>query len=66
MSPSADSWLTMAMAEQLTPAEVALLGVAGELLERLADADAAALHRAATPPTSTPNAVGDGAAVAGA
>jgi DNA-binding MarR family transcriptional regulator len=33
-----DSWLTMAMAEQLSPAETQLLMMAGELMERLAEA----------------------------
>ena len=44
-----DSWLTMAMAEQLSPAETQLLMMAGELMERLAEADGTALHRTAAP-----------------
>lgn len=45
-----DSWLAMAMAEQLSPAETQLLMMAGELMERLAEAKVTALHRAASPP----------------
>jgi DNA-binding MarR family transcriptional regulator len=44
-----DSWLTMAMAEQLSPAETQLLMMAGELMERLAEADVTALRRTAAP-----------------
>ncbi|HTU80247.1 MAG TPA: MarR family transcriptional regulator [Solirubrobacteraceae bacterium] len=44
-----DSWLALAMAEQLSPAETQLLMLAGELMERLADARAGALRRAASP-----------------
>jgi DNA-binding MarR family transcriptional regulator len=44
-----DSWLALAMAEQLSPAETQLLMMAGELMERLAEADAGALHRGAAP-----------------
>jgi DNA-binding MarR family transcriptional regulator len=47
-----DSWLAMAMAEQLSPAETQLLMMAGELMERLAEAKVAALHRAGSPPPS--------------
>jgi DNA-binding MarR family transcriptional regulator len=45
-----DSWLAMAMSEQLSPAETQLLMMAGELMERLAEAKVAALHRGASPP----------------
>jgi len=45
-----DSWLSMAIAEQLSPAETLLVMMAGELMERLAEAGAGALHRAASPP----------------
>jgi DNA-binding MarR family transcriptional regulator len=45
-----DSWLALAMAEQMSPAETQLLMLAGELMERLAEAEAEALHRAAPPP----------------
>lgn len=44
-----DSWLTLAMAERLSPAEAQLLMMAGELMERLAEADATALRQAAGP-----------------
>jgi DNA-binding MarR family transcriptional regulator len=47
-----DSWLAMAMAEQLSPAETQLLMMAGELMERLAEAKVTALHRAASPRAS--------------
>jgi DNA-binding MarR family transcriptional regulator len=47
-----DSWLAMAMAEQLSPAEAQLLMMAGELMERLAEAKVTALHRPASPPMS--------------
>jgi DNA-binding MarR family transcriptional regulator len=40
-----DSWLAMAIAEQLSPAETHLVMMAGELMERLAKAEAEALHR---------------------
>jgi len=40
-----DSWLAMAMAGELSPAETLLLTMAGELMERLAEAEVAALHR---------------------
>jgi DNA-binding MarR family transcriptional regulator len=40
-----DSWLALAMADQLSPAETQLLMMAGELMERLAEADVAALRR---------------------
>jgi DNA-binding MarR family transcriptional regulator len=40
-----DSWLAMAVAEQLSPAETLLLTMAGELMERLAEAEVTALHR---------------------
>ena len=43
-----DSWLSLAMAEQLTVTERRLLALAGELMERLAEADVAA-HRPRTP-----------------
>jgi DNA-binding MarR family transcriptional regulator len=49
-----DSWLTMAMAEQLSPAETQLLMMAGELMERLAEADVTALHRPSSPPGQRP------------
>jgi DNA-binding MarR family transcriptional regulator len=39
-----DAWLARAMALQLTRAEQELLRIAGELLDRLADADAPAPH----------------------
>jgi DNA-binding MarR family transcriptional regulator len=45
-----DSWLAIAMAEQLSPAETQLLMMAGELMERLAEARVDALHRSASPP----------------
>jgi DNA-binding MarR family transcriptional regulator len=44
-----DSWLAMVMAEQLSPAETQLLMMAGELMERLAEAKGTALHRGASP-----------------
>ncbi len=44
-----DGWLAMAMAEQLSPAETQLLMMAGELMERLAEAEIAAPHRAVSP-----------------
>lgn len=44
-----DSWLAMAMAEQLSPAEIQLLMMAGELMERLAEARVDALRRSASP-----------------
>ncbi|HEX3924254.1 MAG TPA: MarR family transcriptional regulator [Streptosporangiaceae bacterium] len=34
-----DAWLAAAMARELTPAEQQLLGLAGDLMERLAEAD---------------------------
>jgi DNA-binding MarR family transcriptional regulator len=37
-----DSWLATAIAEQLSPAEAQLLMMAGELMERLAEAEAEA------------------------
>jgi len=39
-----DAWLAMAMAEVLTPAEQDLLRIAGQLMERLAEASVTALH----------------------
>jgi DNA-binding MarR family transcriptional regulator len=45
-----DSWLASAMAEQLSPAETQLLMMAGELMERLAEASATAVHRPMSPP----------------
>lgn len=39
-----DSWLSLAMAEELTPAERGLLLLAAELMERLAESSAAALR----------------------
>lgn len=39
-----DAWLAMAMAELLTPAEQELLRIAGQLMERLAEAEVTALH----------------------
>jgi DNA-binding MarR family transcriptional regulator len=45
-----DSWLAMAMAEQLSPAETLVLTMAGELMERLAEAEVTALRRPTPPP----------------
>ena len=45
-----DSWLAMAMAEELSAAETLVLTMAGELLERLAEAEVTALRRPASPP----------------
>jgi DNA-binding MarR family transcriptional regulator len=45
-----DSWLAMAMADELSPAETQLLMMAGELMERLAEAKVTALHRGASAP----------------
>jgi DNA-binding MarR family transcriptional regulator len=39
-----DSWLSLAMADELTTTERGLLALAGELMERLAEADVAALR----------------------
>jgi hypothetical protein len=39
-----DAWLAAAMADSLTPAEQQLLRIAGELMERLAEAPMAALR----------------------
>jgi DNA-binding MarR family transcriptional regulator len=39
-----NAWLAMAMAELLTPAEQELLRIAGQLMERLAEANATDLH----------------------
>jgi DNA-binding MarR family transcriptional regulator len=39
-----DAWLAVAMAEVLSPVEQELLRLAGELMERLAEADVTALH----------------------
>jgi DNA-binding MarR family transcriptional regulator len=39
-----DAWLAIAMGELLSPVEQDLLRLAGELMERLAEADATALH----------------------
>jgi DNA-binding MarR family transcriptional regulator len=39
-----DSWLALAMAEELTPTERRLLYLAGELMERLAEANVSALR----------------------
>jgi DNA-binding MarR family transcriptional regulator len=44
-----DSWLAMAMAEQLSPAETQLLMMAGELMERLAEAPVTARSLAPCP-----------------
>ncbi len=41
-----DSWLSLAMADQLTATECRLLALAGELMDRLADAEVTALHAA--------------------
>ncbi len=41
-----DSWLSLAMAAQLTAVECRLLALAGELMDRLADAEVTALHAA--------------------
>jgi DNA-binding MarR family transcriptional regulator len=43
-----DSWLATAIAGQLSPAEAQLLMMAGELMERLAEAEVEAVHRTAT------------------
>jgi DNA-binding MarR family transcriptional regulator len=40
-----DSWLALAMAEELTPTERRLLSLAAELMEHLAEADVSALRR---------------------
>lgn len=45
-----ESWLALAIADQLSPAEAQLLMMAGELMERLAEADVTALRRTAAPP----------------
>jgi DNA-binding MarR family transcriptional regulator len=45
-----DSWLALAIAERLSPAETQLLMMAGELMERLAEADVTALRRTSAPP----------------
>lgn len=45
-----DSWLALAMADQLTPTEQELLRLAGELMERLAEADVTFSH--VSPPGS--------------
>jgi DNA-binding MarR family transcriptional regulator len=50
-----DSWLAIAMADKLTPTERQLLRLAGELMERLAQADASAL-RPRQPAPGTPRA----------
>lgn len=39
-----DAWLAVAIAEVLSPVEQELLRLAGELMERLAEADVTALH----------------------
>jgi DNA-binding MarR family transcriptional regulator len=39
-----DAWLAIAMTELLSPVEQELLRLAGELMERLAEAEVAALH----------------------
>jgi DNA-binding MarR family transcriptional regulator len=44
-----DSWLAMAMADQLSPAETLLLTMAGELMERLAEAEANGAMRPEVP-----------------
>lgn len=51
-----DSWLALAMADQLSPAETQLLMMAGELMERLAEADVTALHRGAAADRAEPRA----------
>lgn len=51
-----DSWLAMAMADRLSAAEAQLLMLAGELMERLAEADVSALRR----PSPTPSGPHDG------
>ena len=43
-----DSWLALAIADQLSPAEAQLLMMAGELMERLAEAEVDAVRRTAT------------------
>jgi DNA-binding MarR family transcriptional regulator len=53
-----DSWLAMAMADELSPAETQLLMMAGELMERLAEAKVTALHRGASPPPRPPRPAG--------
>jgi DNA-binding MarR family transcriptional regulator len=45
-----DSWLAMAIAEHLSPAETHLVMMAGELMERLAEAEVEAPHRTGSPP----------------
>lgn len=49
-----DSWLAAAMAERLSPAETQLLMMAGELMERLAEAESTALRRTAAPNRTAP------------
>lgn len=49
-----DSWLSLAMAEELTATEARLLALAGELMERLAEADVQAL-RPPAPVYDTPH-----------
>jgi DNA-binding MarR family transcriptional regulator len=44
-----DSWLSLAMAEELTPTERRLLFLAGDLMERLAEADVSALRSPRSP-----------------
>jgi DNA-binding MarR family transcriptional regulator len=46
-----DSWLALAFASQLTPTEQELLRLAGELMERLAEAEVSTLPTAPPPPT---------------
>lgn len=43
-----DSWLAMAIADEMSPAEAQLLMMAGELMERLAEAGVDAVHQTAT------------------
>lgn len=56
-----DAWLAIAMAQVLSPVEQELLRLAGELMERLAEADVTALHapleraRDRTPSPSSPH-----------
>jgi DNA-binding MarR family transcriptional regulator len=49
-----DSWLCLAMAEELTPAERGLLHLAGELMERLAESSATALRSPGGLPAPAP------------
>ena len=48
-----DSWLSLAMAQELTPTERRLLYLAGQLMEHLAEADVSALRTPTTDPATT-------------